>query len=92
MGEAPWHSTRLIASVWWVAAMITKGCESHLFVAVRAWKLKSSLPVQDFKEGFSQAHKVGCAVVRGALGGIMGAKTRRAEHAGRLGGTTPKRI
>lgn len=22
VGEAPWHSTRLIASVWWVAAMI----------------------------------------------------------------------
>lgn len=70
-GRSPLAQHRLIASVRWVAAMITKGCESHLFVAVRARKPKSSLPVQDFKEGFSQAHKVGCAVVRGALGGIM---------------------
>lgn len=42
--------------------MITKGCKGHVFVAVCGQKLKSSLPVPDIKEGFSQAPRVSCTV------------------------------
>lgn len=42
--------------------MIAKGRKGHVFVAACGQKLKSSLPVLDIKEGFSQAHRVGCIV------------------------------
>ena len=42
--------------------MIAKGRKGHVFVAACGQKLKSSLPVLDIKECFSQAHRVGCIV------------------------------
>lgn len=45
-----------------------KGYQSHVFVAMGAQRLKSSLYLQDVREGLSQESGVGCTIVRRVLG------------------------
>lgn len=48
--------------------MIAKGCKGHVFVAVGTQRPKSSLYIRGVRKGFSRACRVGCTVVRRALG------------------------
>lgn len=46
---------------------MTKGCKSHVFVAMGARRPKRSLYMQDVRDGLSQTCGAGCTVVRGFM-------------------------